>query len=59
VGPLEFSLTGVLSSLATPLAKSQISIFTLSTYDTDYVPVRAEQLEAARAVLRGRFDFTN
>ena len=51
-GPLDFSLTGVLSSLAAPLAAAGISIFVLSTYDTDYLLVKADQLAHAKAVLR-------
>ena len=46
-GPLDFSLTGVLSALATPLAQARISIFALSTYDTDYVLVRVQDLPRA------------
>jgi hypothetical protein len=57
-GPLDFSLTGILSSVAAPLAEAQISLFALSTYDTDYVLVRAGTLQAARAVLCERFDVT-
>lgn len=51
LGPLDFSLTGILSAIATPLATAEISIFALSTYDTDYVLVKAEKLDAAVAVL--------
>ncbi|MBV9616183.1 MAG: ACT domain-containing protein, partial [Ktedonobacteraceae bacterium] len=35
-GPLDFSLTGILVALAAPLASAGISIFALSTFDTDY-----------------------
>lgn len=52
-GPLHFSLTGILASLATPLAEAGISIFAISTYDTDYVMVKNEQLDQAIQVLRG------
>jgi uncharacterized protein len=51
-GPLDFSLTGVLASLAGPLAAAGISIFAFSTYDTDYVLVPCRALEAAVAALR-------
>jgi len=51
-GPLEFSLTGILASLTSPLARKAISIFALSTYDTDYVLVKGNQLEEAVQVLR-------
>lgn len=57
VGPLDFGLTGILASIAVPLAEAQISIFALSTYDTDYVLVQAANLEAARVALSRRFDF--
>jgi uncharacterized protein len=50
-GPLDFALTGVLASLATPLAEAGVSIFALSTYDTDYVLVREAQLRDAVAAL--------
>ena len=52
-GPLEFSLTGVLASLTAPLAREGISVFALSTYDTDYLLVKKEQLEKAVRALRG------
>ncbi len=44
---LDFSLTGVLASLATPLAEAKISIFAISTFDTDYLLVKANTLEQA------------
>jgi hypothetical protein len=53
-GPLDFGLTGVLASLSVPLAKAGISLFALSTYDTDYLLVRDLDLERARAVLAAR-----
>jgi hypothetical protein len=46
-GPLDFGLTGVLASIAGPLAQASISIFALSTYHTDYVLVK--NLQVARA----------
>jgi hypothetical protein len=52
-GPLDFSLTGILTSLTRPLAEAGISVFALSTYDTDYLLVPAEQAEAAMAALEG------
>ncbi len=50
-GPLDFSLTGVLESLAAPLAKASISIFAVSTFDTDYVLVRETERDRALAEL--------
>lgn len=48
-GPLDFALTGILASLAAPLAEAGISIFAISTYDTDYFLVK--ELDRAIAVL--------
>lgn len=44
-GPLAFGLTGVLASIVQPLAEAGISLFAVSTYDTDYVLVKEEKLE--------------
>lgn len=51
-GPLDSSLTGILASLANPLAKAKISIFAISTYGTDYVFVRKDSLSQAVAILK-------
>lgn len=51
-GPLDFALTGVLASLASPLAAAGVSLFAVSTYDTDYLLVREEDLARAVAALR-------
>jgi enamine deaminase RidA (YjgF/YER057c/UK114 family) len=51
-GPIPFETTGVLASIANPLAAAGISIFAISTYDTDYVLVKAVDLEDALRVLR-------
>ena|SRR5579872_6854793 len=50
-GPLDFGLTGILSSLAHPLAEAKISIFAISTFDTDYIMIKKENLQKAVAVL--------
>jgi hypothetical protein len=50
-GPLDFALTGVLLSLAAPLAEAGISLFVVSTYDTDYLLVREEDFSSAQRVL--------
>lgn len=52
-GPLDFSLTGVVASLAVPLAEAGIPIFVISTFETDWLLVKAERLERAVGVLRG------
>ena len=54
VGPLDFALVGILSSLTAPLAEAGISIFALSTYDTDYLLVNHAALEQAVEVLQNR-----
>ncbi len=46
-GPLDFALTGVLAGLLAPLAEEQISVFTISTYDTDWILVPAGRAEQA------------
>jgi uncharacterized protein len=51
-GPFDFALTGVLASVLQPLADTRISIFAISTFDTDYVLVRSESLNAAISALR-------
>jgi hypothetical protein len=50
-GPLDMALVGILASLAVALAQANVSIFAISTYDTDYLLVRARQLETAIAAL--------
>ena len=52
-GPLAFSATGILASLAGPLAEAGVPIFAVSTFDTDYVMVPAGRLEDALAALAG------
>ena len=51
-GPLEFSQVGVLASLALPLARRGVSVFVVSTYDTDYLLVPGERLDDAVEALR-------
>ena len=63
-GTLAFSLTGILAAIAGPLAEAQVSIFAVSTYDTDYLLVSEGELEkavsaleaAGHAVRRENFD---
>jgi hypothetical protein len=52
-GPLDFSLTGVVASLVSPLADAEVPIFVLSTFDTDYLLVRELDLPRAAEALRG------
>jgi hypothetical protein len=50
-GPLPFSMLGVIEALAGPLAQAGVSIFSLSTYDTDYILVQDTDLAKARQAL--------
>jgi hypothetical protein len=52
-GPLDFSLVGIVASLGAALAAASISIFVVSTHDTDYLFVRDADLNRAVATLRG------
>ena len=51
-GVLDFSLIGILSGLSAVLAENGIGIFAVSTYNTDYILVKAENLGKAMNVLR-------
>ena len=51
-GPFALSEIGVLSALAAPLAEAKVSLFAISTFDTDYLLVNEKQLPAAVAALR-------
>jgi len=44
-GPLDLSSTGIISSIAATLERENISLFSISTYDTDYVMVKEKDLE--------------
>lgn len=50
-GPLDFGLVGVLAEASALLAKAGVSIFAISTFDTDYLLVKRESLLAAREAL--------
>jgi hypothetical protein len=50
-GPFVLSEIGVLSALAAPLAEAKISLFAVSTFDTDYLLVASETLSAAISAL--------
>jgi hypothetical protein len=50
-GQLDLAMTGVIASLTAPLAEAGISVFTLSTFATDYLLVKAERLDDAVDVL--------
>ena len=52
LGPLDFSLIGILSKISLLMAECKISIFALSTYDTDYIMVKEDKVEEAVKALK-------
>ena len=50
-GTLDFSLIGILAKISDILAKNSISIFVISTFNTDYILVKEEKIEKAMTVL--------
>jgi uncharacterized protein len=50
-GPLEFTLVGVMAQLTVAIAAAGVSLFAMSTFDTDYLLVRDEDLARATAAL--------
>lgn len=50
-GPLDFSLIGILASISSLLSQERISIFAISTYDTDYILVKSKDINNAIKVL--------
>ena len=53
-GKLDFSLTGILSGISSVLADNGIGIFAVSTFNTDYILVRSEDLGGASQALAGK-----
>ena len=51
-GTLDFAMTGVLAELSGALARAGVSLFAISTWDTDYILVRAADADAAAAAWR-------
>lgn len=49
--PMDFGLTGVLAGISNVLARAGISIFAVSTFDTDYILIKAENLDLAQTAL--------
>lgn len=56
-GTMDFSMIGVVASLVTPLTDAGISVFVVSTFDTDYVLVKEVELKKALAALRAAGHF--
>ena len=46
-GPLDFSLVGILAKISGLMADNSISIFAISTYDTDYILIKNDKIENA------------
>ena len=51
-GPLDLKLTGILAGLSDTLEKAKISIFAISTFETDYVLIQKQVLETAKSALK-------
>jgi hypothetical protein len=56
VGPIPFSTLGIISGLTAPLAAAGIGVFVLSTYDTDYLLVKATHFARARGILSESYE---
>ncbi|MBT7811545.1 MAG: ACT domain-containing protein [SAR324 cluster bacterium] len=50
-GPLDLKLTGILAGLSDTLEKAKISIFAISTFETDYLLIQEQVLETAKTAL--------
>jgi uncharacterized protein len=50
-GPMDLSIVGVLASLTKPIADAGINLFAISTFDTDYLLVKAQKYNAAKVAL--------
>ncbi len=51
IGVLDFSLIGIIAKISSLLAEESISIFAVSTFNTDYILIKEHQVEQARTVL--------
>ncbi|MFT4653263.1 MAG: hypothetical protein ACJA0G_000027 [Kangiellaceae bacterium] len=60
LGPLNLSLVGIMAEISGVLAKAKVSIFIVSTFDTDFVLVKNAQLEQAKlALIKDDYRITN
>jgi len=50
-GPFPFQMTGVLAAILNPLAAANIGIFAVSTFDTDYILIKSDEVQAAEQAL--------
>jgi uncharacterized protein len=51
-GPFEFSEIGILASVAVPLAQAKLAVLVISTFDTDYLMVKRDDLAKVKAELQ-------
>jgi hypothetical protein len=54
IGPLDFSLIGVIADISNILKDARVPIFTISTYNTDYILVRQKDLDVTIKALRDK-----
>jgi hypothetical protein len=60
LGPLNLTLVGIMSEISGVLAKADVSIFVVSTFETDFVLVKNSQLDDAKSALKNAgYRFTN
>lgn len=58
LGPLNLSMVGIMADIGGVLAKEKISIFVVSTFETDYILVKEDTLQAAiKALKKGGYKF--
>lgn len=58
LGPLDFSLVGILHSILTPLKDAGVSVFAISTFETDYILLKEKNLpESMRALKNAGLSF--
>lgn len=53
LGPLDFSLVGILAKITNIISELEVSVFAVSTFDTDYIFINNEQLDKVVNALRG------
>jgi uncharacterized protein len=54
IGPLDFSLIGVIADISNILKDASVTIFTISTYNTDYILVKQKDLDVTIKSLRDK-----
>ena len=60
LGPLDFGLTGILAGISEVMAKEAISIFAVSTFDTDYIMVKQDKIaQAIKALKKAGYRFSD